>query len=86
MDFEPVDNDINYDEVRYKTEIDGKPFFIHITREAWEDDFKEGLTPDKKKKLEKIVKARLASGHLARRLDIVEIPYEAVLIKMGDLA
>ena len=90
MDFNYIKYDNNYDEGRYKTKIDNKPYFIHITKEALEDDLnddvKEVLTPNKKKKLEKIVNARLASGDLVWRLDDAGVPYKAVLIKKGELA
>ena len=84
MNFEHTDY-FNGD-ARYKTVIDGETIFINITEEALEDDLKEGLTPDKKTKLGKIVNARLTSGQLVRLLDKVSVPYEVILIRTGDLA
>ena len=85
MDFEHTDYDID-GITRYKTEIDGETIFIHITHEASEDNLKDGLTDDKKLKLEGIVTSRLASGQLERQHDKIGVPYDVILIRSGDLA
>ena len=85
MDFELTNYDID-GITRYKTEIDGEAIFIHITHEASEDDLKDGLTDDKRIKLEGIVTTRLASGQLERQHDKIGVPYDVILIRSGDLA
>lgn len=85
VDFEHTNYDID-GITRYKTEIDGETIFIHITHEASEDDLKDGLTNDKKLKLERIVTTRSASGQLERQHDKIGVPYDVILIRSGDLA
>ena len=85
MDFEKTDYDID-GTARYKTVIDGEKVFIHITREALDDDLTEGLTPDKQVKLAAIVTARLASGQLEPQPDKIGVVIDVILIRNGDLA
>ncbi|MCH7662320.1 MAG: hypothetical protein IH859_00430 [Chloroflexi bacterium] len=85
MDFEKTDYDRD-DTARYKTVIDGEKVFIHITREAQDDDLKDGLTPDKQTQLAAIVTARLASGQLEPQPDKIGVMIDVILIRSGDLA
>ena len=84
MGFEYIDNFRGY--ARYNTVVDGKTVFINIAEEAVEDDLKEGLTAFKQLKLENIVNARLASDLLEQQIDKIGLPYNAIIIKTGDLA
>ena len=85
MQIEETDYHPNGDS-RYKVVVEEKTYFLHITKEAVEDDLKEGLTNDKKANLEEIVRSRIATKDFDQDFDKVGVPYEIILIKTGDLA
>lgn len=81
-------------EVILKTELDGKTFLIQITEEAISDNLKKAvegdlnkwLTPDKQRKLERIIIDRISQRLFEPMTDKIGVTHDVILIKSGDLA
>ena len=85
MSLEQMEDDYRYDELRFKKEYDGELVFIHISREACEDNFGSEINDDQKHRLEEIADEKFAANDLVERVDKVNVPVKAVLITNSDL-
>jgi len=96
MEFKPIYCNVSGD-ARYETEIDGKTYRFQISREAFEDDLeitedalkddlKEALTKDQRKKLECVIRNRIANRLFEPMTNERDEPCDVILIRTGDLA
>lgn len=84
MIFEKIDDDFNRSEVRYKTLVDEKILFIHITQEAWDDCLERMSVSERMRDIEAGVLNKLLIKEFVGREDKVGVPYRAVLLTATD--